>query len=266
MILTGCIHFNTGQISFTQDPDCIYTGCLVTTGLHAGQIAVTVNTPYCDDIYYGCVDWSTGQFKVNVPSDCCEQFPYEVCPCAACAETGGQHNSISVSYTGSGFDVCWCPSYQNCHENIGLDQAFSGSTVCQLYMDECSPAQGDCCIYVGEDELPASVTANTSAPPLGCGGSALPTTYYTRRIVTVSIGYPFLTVSVSVGSGALGWVVGSSRAVALGESCLGHGSFSQDSVLVGINKAPSPWTYYYASFTVNAIGWASGQLCREVQP
>ena len=65
----GCVT-SEGQIIFEQAL-CEYPACLEFTGTHAGQVAVTIGGPFCDDTFYGCVDFATGKFEVVVPDDCC---------------------------------------------------------------------------------------------------------------------------------------------------------------------------------------------------
>jgi len=86
--LYGCVTWPGGVVSFDQYPDCTYNGCIEWTGIHAGQVAVTVSTDECDDIYYGCVDWSTGKFEVSVPEDCCTHISYKGCTQCFCFVVG----------------------------------------------------------------------------------------------------------------------------------------------------------------------------------
>jgi len=81
--LYGCVNWNTGKVEFEQDPNCNYYGCMEWSGLHAGQVAVTVDTDECDDIYYGCVNWTTGKFEVRIPDYCCGEQNSTDCPCNA---------------------------------------------------------------------------------------------------------------------------------------------------------------------------------------
>ena len=66
----GCVDFSDGSITFEQ-LGCEYPACMIWEGNHAGQVAVTIDNDDCNDIYYGCIDWSTGKFEVVVPDDCC---------------------------------------------------------------------------------------------------------------------------------------------------------------------------------------------------
>lgn len=90
--LIGCIDFATGLAEFDQE-DCEYSGCMIWQGLHAGQVAVTIDTILCDDIYYGCVIFPGGTFEVVVPDNCCEFGD----PCGECVDTPPK--CISMSFT-----------------------------------------------------------------------------------------------------------------------------------------------------------------------
>ncbi len=86
MTIEGCVTWPSGGITFAgyacDDGD--YTGCIVWTGEHAGQVAVEVVEANCDDTYYGCVDWADdGKFKVEIPDDCCITPGYDCGICEA---------------------------------------------------------------------------------------------------------------------------------------------------------------------------------------
>lgn len=69
----GCRNKITGVITFEGEAcdSGNYVGCRVKSGIHAGQIAVTILEPYCDDIYYGCRNKTTGKFQLVIPDICC---------------------------------------------------------------------------------------------------------------------------------------------------------------------------------------------------
>lgn len=71
--IIGCVNPSTGDIIFEGDAcdSGDYTGCIVTSGEHIGQVAIVVEEDNCDDTYYGCFDVNTGQFQVEIPDDCC---------------------------------------------------------------------------------------------------------------------------------------------------------------------------------------------------
>jgi len=59
-----------------------YCGEFIHSGEHAGQIAVTILEANCDDTYYGCLDYETGNFQVEIPDNCC-------CPATGGCSTPG---------------------------------------------------------------------------------------------------------------------------------------------------------------------------------
>lgn len=78
----GCVNWATGEVEFEQTVEyCVlctesgsnneYVGCIVRDGgAHDGQVEVIIDNGNCDDTYYGCVNWATGQFQLVVPDDC----------------------------------------------------------------------------------------------------------------------------------------------------------------------------------------------------
>lgn len=73
--ISGCVDRFTGEITFIGEAcdEGDYTGCIERTGVHAGQVAVTIDEENCDDTYYGCVNRATGEFDVPIPDDCCPE-------------------------------------------------------------------------------------------------------------------------------------------------------------------------------------------------
>ncbi len=77
--ITGCFNPETGRVVFTQEslisgsPDCLYgiTCYVADDSIHNGQIALTMDTPNCEDTYYGCFDPVSGEFEVTIPDNCC---------------------------------------------------------------------------------------------------------------------------------------------------------------------------------------------------
>jgi hypothetical protein len=92
--INGCVNRATGEVIF-EGAACDsgnYIGCIVRSGEHAGQVAIIVNEASCEDTYYGCIDRSTGQFKVEIPDNCC------AVGCANC--TGGTPYRVYLQLTG----------------------------------------------------------------------------------------------------------------------------------------------------------------------
>ncbi|HAL45508.1 MAG: hypothetical protein A2Y12_08860 [Planctomycetes bacterium GWF2_42_9] len=114
--ITGCVkivtenqHFNEivfddfpcggyGDSSCSGPADIKPRGCIITSGEHAGMVAISLNNPNCDDVYYGCLH-SDGTFKIEVPDDCC----YAPGNCYACAATPYQ---IVLTFSGINFIEC----------------------------------------------------------------------------------------------------------------------------------------------------------------
>jgi len=72
--LEGCVDWDDGgKIKFVHSTECFgssYTGCIIWTGEHAGQVKISIDNANCNDDYYGCIDWTTGLFKILVPDIC----------------------------------------------------------------------------------------------------------------------------------------------------------------------------------------------------
>ena len=70
----GCVEADR-KITFTQGV-CKYQYpdvCIIRDGgIHDQQVAVTLDNGCCDDIYYGCINWTTKKFQVSVPDNCCD--------------------------------------------------------------------------------------------------------------------------------------------------------------------------------------------------
>lgn len=130
--LTGCINFDTGLAEFDQD-DCEYFGCLVTRGLHAGQVAVTIGTPTCDDIFFGCVVFPEGTFEVVVPDDCCSEFGEA---CVECIDLAPLCINLTVS------DIVECCVEGLAFEKFTLSSSSYSLNLVQSFGDPCLWADG----------------------------------------------------------------------------------------------------------------------------
>jgi len=104
--LTGCVTWPGGVITFTQNSGCCrYSGCIEWTGIHAGQVAITIDTDNCNDTYYGCINWTTGAFEVSVPDNCCDNGEGSDIICGCCCNCWNTHKSplyYSAFVSGSG--------------------------------------------------------------------------------------------------------------------------------------------------------------------
>ena len=104
----GCVNFDTGQVEFSQDPDCTYYGCMIWDGAHAGQVAIVVETDCCDDTYYGCVNWTTGQFQIILPDYCCHcECIKGLWDCGRCV-AAGEDSPRFIELTVSGWSLVEC--------------------------------------------------------------------------------------------------------------------------------------------------------------
>ncbi len=112
--ITGCIDFSTGRAIFDQD-DCEYFGCMHFQGIHAGQVAVTIFSTTCDDVFFGCVNLITGRFEVVVPDDCCT-----FADCTICPDLPG-----NLFVTTSGIQLCDSGGCTGLHFIEGLGGTFS---------------------------------------------------------------------------------------------------------------------------------------------
>ncbi len=121
--LTGCINFVTGLAEFNQD-DCEYSGCLVIGGVHDKQVAVTIDTILCDDIYYGCVIFPGGTFEVVVPDDCCKIIARSKSNCTHC-DIDTTPRFLTVTFAG-------CADNDNCCDNSSNDDFISSDGISGL--------------------------------------------------------------------------------------------------------------------------------------
>lgn len=73
----GCSNPPSGGVTcFCDLPDCVsYCATPIWSGEHAGMIALTItnanNNEACNDTFYGCLNFTTHQWEVAIPDDCC---------------------------------------------------------------------------------------------------------------------------------------------------------------------------------------------------
>jgi len=101
----GCVAFPAGTITFENLETCLeQSACIIFEGVHAGQIALTLsgatNNEDCNDTFYGCMNWTTGKFQVEIPTDCCEEYGYDCNKCSA----GQTPKCVTLEFT----DVVFC--------------------------------------------------------------------------------------------------------------------------------------------------------------
>ncbi len=138
--ITGCVDFSDGSISFVQqewcgDGECGYTGCMIFDGIHAGQVSITVSSFRCDDIYYGCVDFLTGEFNVILPDVCCEDCipEYHGTDCSVCSNFSANETPRFITAFVTGVIDC------------SDDSVIDDFTICL----EISTASGSFCSWEG---------------------------------------------------------------------------------------------------------------------
>ncbi len=105
----GCVDWDDeGKVKFYQNDGCCeYIGCIEWTGIHAGQVAVTINTTECSDVYYACIDWVSGKFQVIVPDNCCDSGEDGDIICGDCCRCWPEHQTpIHYSVMLSGIVDC----------------------------------------------------------------------------------------------------------------------------------------------------------------
>ena len=183
--LTGCIDFETGLAKFDQG-DCEYTGCLVTGGIHAGQVAVTIDTDSCDDIYYGCVVFPSGTFEVVVPDDCCSGDN-----CSTC--TGITPKNLTFEFDGWAFVECLndtSPPNRIHSVDNDFSSVINGTHV--LTQDPLSP-----CIWSKEIAFPFTVTFWSD--PDCTGSNPLGPIVFTTFPITVTRFANVLFLSIGAG-------------------------------------------------------------------
>ncbi|MFA5381907.1 MAG: hypothetical protein WC356_01990 [Candidatus Micrarchaeia archaeon] len=103
--INGCLNLSTKQVVF-QGEACDsgdYTGCYVSSGIHEGQISVTISEANCDDTYYACFNSGTGQFNLTIPDDCCIEYGTD---CGYCGVPTNTPKYISITF--SGISLCDC--------------------------------------------------------------------------------------------------------------------------------------------------------------
>lgn len=132
--LTGCVNFTTGLVEI-DDNVCHWTGCLVFSGTHSGQVALSPNTTKCPDTYYGCVAFPGGTFSVVVPESCCPCTEGSCCDCWGCSSESTP-TEMEITYQGIG--IC----------GGGLDGSIlNGTHILDLDETQCDCGDPETCEY-----------------------------------------------------------------------------------------------------------------------
>lgn len=143
----GCINPDL-TIIFENLETCLnQSACLVRSGVHAMQVALTLsgaNNEDCNDTFYStCFNPITGKFKVVIPDDCCGAPPI---PCQYCSSTPSQ---VFVSFSGLDMFPGHFPNgYCN---NMG---SYSQMTTWNLSNGSFLLVQADACTWYFEDNGP----------------------------------------------------------------------------------------------------------------
>jgi len=123
----GCVNTD-GSITFENLEAClVQEACRVTSGEHAGQVALTLSEADdedCNDTFYGCYNNTTGKFQVVIPENCC-MIPAE---CQWCEE----YQPLALTVVLSAFnniDCCWYPPAARACKDFGVASTVNGSYV-----------------------------------------------------------------------------------------------------------------------------------------
>jgi len=127
--ITGCVNWPEGTITF-EAVGCVTAmteGCLIWEGVHAGMVRVIItdaDLAWCDGlVVYGCVDWTTGRFKIKIPN-CCVPLEDITDPCDSSYECAGcigfdiptpGLNEVLVNF----YDITICDGCINASDGLG---------------------------------------------------------------------------------------------------------------------------------------------------
>lgn len=196
----GCYNSSTGAITFAGEAcdSGDYAGCFVTSGEHAGQIAVTVKEYSCDDIYYGCIDPTTGNFEVEIPDDCCAEFGED---CNYC-ESDSTPKYIGLEFVGVSIgtgceEVCLSTKITSpsLNDSFLLEQTvgnyctwgYYDSDACMTYFLCAGANCTSCWELAGELTLQViKLTANSMRVTATGGSAGLPAKFFYAEVATTS--------------------------------------------------------------------------------
>jgi hypothetical protein len=135
----GCVNWPSGEITYLNLETCLaQESCVHFKGIHAGQVALSLSGAIvnedCNDTFYGCVNWSTGKFQVEIPEGCC------VSPCFYCSPHA---TPATITVRFADFGLCSCNFAGYYYEKI-LSDPLDGDHV--LTQDGANP----CLWYVQE--------------------------------------------------------------------------------------------------------------------
>jgi hypothetical protein len=193
-VIAGCFNKANGKVTFADeacDGTTDYEGCFVASGVHAGQIQVTIIDEQCNDTYWGCLDPTNSppSFEVTIPDDCCivagddcehcdgETPLYHtvtfsgmtICPCLAGLGQSLKHfdcddavNGVALRVTQDG-GSCWWDEYT--YADFGYERSYTDEIDCT----------GD---YIDTDLTSVLVRLLRTATDVGCRADLNPGLQY----------------------------------------------------------------------------------------
>lgn len=197
----GCVDWASGEVRFVGEAcdSGNYTGCIVNAPGEAEHmmVAVYVAEAWCEDWYYGCVNWTTGKFQLIIPDDCCYTGPSSEDECVYCDE-GTTPTYISVRI--SGVTACGCiidDGYNDSYKFEG-GGAVNGTYVLEQQMPG-PPSDDPCRYYLPNDgqtgDYGTLKTWNYNQICSGTPSATYDLTFlriYVRRYATEIIGWGFI--------------------------------------------------------------------------
>lgn len=167
----GCVVAD-GSVEFSDSEsgcdEATITGCLLSTGEHAGEVQITHDYPGCSTQYYACHDPTTGKFSVDIDDGCCREMVASGC-CQYDCETVSKYCSLIFS----GIEACNsgdCPSTGCWGEENGCPWDVTdcnGTWICEWFN-----YYGDCG-WKHTEEL--------EGDDIGCG------IFHTTRVITFTL-------------------------------------------------------------------------------
>lgn len=213
--LTGCLNPSTGKVDFDLDTPCgvdvtkMFYGCLETTaGVNFGKIKVVTtgnSDDTCDGTYYGCVNWTTGKFSIDVPEECCTEY-IAGNNCAYC-DAGETPKYIKVTFSG-------VSSCSGCYNVGGASKMVGAVAVDGSYILE--QVAGSNCEWRLSDKFLYDVKKYTSSD---CSGTPFQINYTLSDLVVykhsgggdVTINFIFATYPiVAISSGCINFTASNS--------------------------------------------------------
>jgi len=236
----GCV---TGGSAITFDKEPCFannvTGCIEMSDvdhLYMVKVVISEDLSTCNDTYYGCVNWSTGKFQLEIPDDCC----YTSNDCSYCT-TDETPQKVSVAF--SGINLCGCPG------DYLSSISFITSPNNTFTLSHCG-SELPCFWSVA---VPDSAT-RTKYDDYGCSGNIVETKTWSY-IITLRKSVDEITIAILWGSNLCSWGV-SAIFYAIGEPTSGcvNGTYS-NSYTGGCDESPLKYGKG-GSVTISEVGEA----------